>query len=69
MTYHSTALQSIVPTLIIVRVGMGISTDDVENSVATFRAAEQGRDITPLGRAVSENAVLDIGVTETTQVA
>lgn len=48
---------------------MGISTDDVENSVATFRAAEQGRDITPLGRAVSENAVLDIGVTETTQVA
>lgn len=61
---HLAVLQGIVPTLIIVRVGLGISTDDVESSVATIRAAENGRDITTLGRAVFENAVLDIAVAE-----
>lgn len=53
--------QGIVPTLIIVRVGLGISTEDVETSVATFQASETARDIDTLGSTVLEGAtVLDI---------
>lgn len=52
--------QGIVPTLLIVRVGLGISMDDVETSIATFRAAENGREMTTLGRGVHENVVLNI---------
>lgn len=51
----------------IVRVGLGISTDDVEVSLATIRDAENEREMTGLGlgpRAVRENAVLNIMVAE-----
>jgi len=49
---------AIAPTLIIVRVGLGLSTDDVESSVGHFRAAEnvQHRDLTGSER----DKVLDI---------
>lgn len=51
--------QGIVPTLIIVRVGLGISTENVEASVASFRAADHvsGGDSIPPEQFVLDDVI------------
>lgn len=39
--------------------GLGISTEDVETSIGTFRAAENGRNLPTVGRGAIENIILD----------